>query len=114
MDSHNPTSWVVVGLDNGGTTNNATVLDGTGKVLVDHLVETPSAVRQGPDVAIEALAGAFDHILEYTATPRTAVRAVGLDTPGPATAHGVISSQGSTNFAHPQWRGFDVRTALQE
>ena len=35
---------VVVGLDNGGTTNNATVLDADGRFLVDHLVETPSRV----------------------------------------------------------------------
>src|SRR5205085_2356455 len=33
-----PASWVVVGLDNGGTCNNATVLDATGQFLVDHLV----------------------------------------------------------------------------
>ena len=39
---------VVVGLDNGGTTNNATVLDADGRFLVDHLVETPSRVREGP------------------------------------------------------------------
>ena len=38
---------------------------------------------------------------------------VGLDTPGPATADGVISSKGGTNFAHGEWRGFDVRTALE-
>ena len=33
-----------------------------------------------------------------TSTPPTLVRAVGLDTPGPASADGVISSKGSTNF----------------
>jgi glucokinase len=36
-----------------------------------------------------------------------------LDTPGPASATGVISSKGSTNFSQPAWRGFDVRTALE-
>ena len=35
---------VVVGLDNGGTSNNATVLDGSGRFLVDRMVETPSRV----------------------------------------------------------------------
>lgn len=107
------TSWVVIGLDNGGTTNNATVLDGAGQFLVDSLVETPSAVREGPQVAVEALAGALEGILAATGTKRDAVRAVGLDTPGPATAQGVISSKGSTNFAHPAWRGFDVRAGLE-
>jgi glucokinase len=40
--------------------------------------------------------------------------AVGLDTPGPASADGVISSKGSTNFNQPEWRGFDIRGALAE
>jgi glucokinase len=106
--------WVVVGLDNGGTSNNATVLDSSGRFLVDRLAETPSRVLEGPDIAISALALALEHVLELTGLPRTAVRAVGLDTPGPASAAGVVSSRGSTNFAHPDWRGFDVRTALEE
>ena len=42
-----------------------------------------------------------------------AVRAVGLDTPGPASAEGVISSRGATNFSLPEWWGFDVRAALE-
>jgi predicted NBD/HSP70 family sugar kinase len=108
-----PASWVVVGLDNGGTTNNATVLDATGRFLVDRLVENPSRVQEGPAVAVEALAEAFETIIAMTGTPRTLVRAVGLDTPGPASATGVISSKGSTNFALPEWFGFDIRTALQ-
>jgi len=104
---------VVVGLDNGGTSNNATVLDASGRFLVDRLVETPSFVREGPQVAVEALVKAFEGILEVTGTARSSVRAVGLDTPGPASAVGVISSKGSTNFSHPAWRGFDVRGALE-
>ena len=104
---------VVVGLDNGGTMNNATVLDAAGRFLVDQMVENPSLVRQGPEVAIKALGHAFDNVLELTDTPRPAVAAVGLDTPGPASANGVISSKGSTNFSQPAWRGFDVRGALE-
>ena len=100
--------WVVVGLDTGGTMNNATVLDGTGRFLVEDMVESPSLVREGPDKAIEALAQALDNILELTGIERGAVRAVGLDTPGPVSANGVISSRGATNFSEPEWRGFDV------
>jgi predicted NBD/HSP70 family sugar kinase len=107
-------TWVVVGLDNGGTTNSATVLDASGRFLLDRLVETPSAVTGGPDVAIEALAAAFDNVLIVTATPRSSVRAIGLDTPGPASAEGVISRKGSTNFQHPDWRGFDFPAALEK
>jgi glucokinase len=106
-------SAVVVGLDNGGNKNNATVLHPTKGWLVDRLVETPSRVKEGPDVALDALAFAFEGILRQTGLAREAVRAVGLDTPGPASAEGVISSRGSTNFSHPGWNGFDFRCALE-
>lgn len=106
--------WAVVGLDNGGTSNNATVLDAAGNFLVDRLVETPSLVREGPEVAIKALADSLDNIIALTGLPRETIRAVGLDTPGPASADGVISSKGSTNFSEPAWRGFDVRSALEQ
>jgi predicted NBD/HSP70 family sugar kinase len=108
-----PGRWVVVGLDNGGTTNNATVLDCEDRFLVDRMVETPSYVREGPEKAIEALAQSFEQVLELTGTPREIVRAVGLDTPGPVSADGVISSCGATNFGNREWRGFDVRGALE-
>jgi glucokinase len=107
-------SWVVVGLDNGGNKNNATVLDPTASFLVDRMVETASRVQEGPEVAVEALALAFDGILERTGIARARVRAVGLDTPGPASPEGVISSRGSTNFAHSGWGGFDFRGALEK
>jgi glucokinase len=108
-----PAGWVVVGIDNGGTANNATVLTSDGTFLVDRLVEVPSRVVQGPDIAVESMVQALDTVLEATDTPRAAVRAVGLDTPGPASADGVISSRGATNFSAPEWWGFDVRGALE-
>lgn len=104
---------VVVGLDNGGTAINATVLDTTGRFLVDQLVELPSRVAEGPVVAIEALAESFTAVLGLTGTAAHTVRAVGLDTPGPASADGVISMRGAVNFVDPAWRGFDVRSALE-
>jgi predicted NBD/HSP70 family sugar kinase len=104
---------VVVGLDNGGTAINATVLGSGGRFLVDELVETPSRVAEGPAVAIEALCDAFTGVLGRTGVAPDAVRAVGLDTPGPASADGVISTRGAVNFADPAWRGFDVRGALE-
>src|SRR5215218_9900142 len=118
MPATDGTSWgggdVVVGIDNGGTANNATVLDLDGRFLADTLVELPSKVTEGPGVAIPAMADSVARVLEVTAVPRSAVRAVGLDTPGPASADGVISSLGGTNFVDPAWRGFDVRAALQD
>jgi predicted NBD/HSP70 family sugar kinase len=108
-----PQDWVVAGLDTGGTTINATVLDSAGRFLVGEMAETPSSVREGPDKAIEALDRALQSVLRQAGVPRSAVRAVGLDTPGPVTADGVISSRGATNFAGPEWRGFDIRRALE-
>jgi glucokinase len=107
-----PQPGVVVGLDVGGTSINATVLDGFGSFLIGGLQETASRVLDGPAEAIEALAHAMEEALTSTNLRRPAVRAVGLDTPGPASADGVISSKGATNFNQPEWHGFDIRTAL--
>ena len=107
-------AWVVVGLDNGGNKNNATVLDASGRFLVEQLIESPSRVTEGPDVAVAALVDTFDDVLRRTGISRDRVRAVGLDTPGPSSADGVISSKGSTNFAHPGWRSYDFRGALEK
>jgi len=104
---------VIVGIDNGGTKNNVTVLDNDGRFLIDRMVEVPSRVTEGTGPALDALAIAFDTALNVTGAEREAVRAVGLDTPGPASAEGVISSRGATNFSLPEWWGFDVRGALE-
>ena len=104
---------VIVGIDNGGTKNNVTVLDKGGHYLIDRMIEVPSRVTEGPTVAIEALVDAFDRGLHITGLDRGDVRAIGLDTPGPASADGVISSKGATNFALREWWGFDIRGALE-
>jgi glucokinase len=109
-----PVDWVVVGLDNGGTTNNATILDSQGLFLLDQMAEVPSNVRQGPDKAIQSLVDSVEQVLGLTGVPLAAVRAIGLDTPGPASADGVISSKGATNFGDAGWGGFDIRGALAE
>ncbi len=108
-----PRSRVVVGIDNGGTKNNATVLDASGRFLVDRMYEVPSRVTEGPEAAIEAMVDSMDVVLAASGVGREQVVAVGLDTPGPASAVGVISSKGATNFAQPAWRGYDVRGALE-
>jgi glucokinase len=106
--------WVVIGLDNGGTSNNGTVLDEEGHFAIDRLAEVPSLVREGPDKALKALTDAVEYVLTLTGTPLEHVKAIGLDTPGPASADGVISSKGATNFGDAGWGGFDIRTALEE
>ena len=109
-----PVDWVVVGLDNGGTMNNGTILDASGQFLLDQMAEVPSNVREGPDKAIESLVDSVQQVLGLADVPMAAVRAIGLDTPGPASADGIISSKGATNFGDAGWRGFDIRGALAE
>ena len=70
---------VVVGLDNGGNTNNATVLASDGRFLVDRMMETPSRVQEGPAAAVGALAEAMRTALAATGVPLDRVAAVGLD-----------------------------------
>ena len=106
--------WVTVGIDNGGTANNGTVLDSDGRFLVTEMAELPSLVREGPDKAITALADSFDKVLAMTGVPKAMVQAVGLDTPGPASADGVLATGGATNFGHPDWSRFNIRAALEE
>lgn len=109
-----PISSVVVGIDNGATCNNATVLDDSGGFLVAQMVETPSRVKEGTEAALDALEESFEGVLALVAVERSQVRAVGLDSPGPASAEGVISRRGSTNFHHPSWHSFDLRGHLEE
>lgn len=108
-------SQVVVGVDNGASKNTATVLDASGSFLIDRELhfEIPSRVSEGPQAAIGAMKEAMDRALDVTGVGRERVAAVGLDTPGPASADGVISTKGATNFAQPEWWGYDVRGALQ-
>jgi glucokinase len=109
----NAEGWVVVGLDNGGNKNSATVLDASGRFLINELIESPSLVLEGPVKAVDALVATYANVLQRAKVDSGLVRAVGLDTPGPASADGVISSRGSTNFSQPAWRNFDFRTALE-
>lgn len=106
-------TWVVVGIDTGGTKNNATVLDASGTFLVDRMYEVPSRVTDGPAAAIEAMVETMNLVLRDAGVDHARVMAVGLDTPGPASADGVISTRGATNFQQPGWWGFDVRGGLE-
>lgn len=106
---------VVVGIDTGATKNTATVLDAGGRFLVDRELhfEIPSLVNEGPDAAMGAMVEAMDRALELTGIRHEQVVAIGLDTPGRASATGVISSRGATNFSQRAWWGYDVRAGLE-
>src|SRR6202044_271640 len=109
-----PVDWVVIGLDNGGTSNSGTVLDASGRFLLGQMAEVPSDVREGPERALLRLVESVQQVLGLTGVPLAAVRAIGLDTPGPASSQGIISSKGATNFGDAGWGGFDIRGALAE
>jgi predicted NBD/HSP70 family sugar kinase len=103
----------IVGIDIGGTANKFTVINGSGEFLSDRLIEIPSRVTEGPSVAIPAMRLTFEAAVELAGIDPADVVGVGLDTPGPASANGVLSSKGGTNFSGEEWRGFDVRAALE-
>ena len=104
---------VVVGIDVGGTSDNVTVLTRDRTFLIEQLLEVPSRVLDGPAGALVALRQAYELGLRSADRSQDDVIAVGLDTPGRASATGVLSAKGSTNFSASEWWGFDIRSALE-
>ena len=103
---------VVAGVDLGGTAINFTIVTAQEKFLIEGLCEHPALSRQGPAVCLEQIEEGLTIALAQAKVRLDDVVAVGLDTPGPATADGVLSAEGSTNFFHPAWSGFDIRQNL--
>jgi predicted NBD/HSP70 family sugar kinase len=104
---------LVAGIDLGGTAVNYTFFDGS-QFLIEGLCEHPSLATQGPDVCLDQMADGLKIAANLHAVPLGEVRAIGLGTPGPASASGVLSAIGSTNFVHAAWSGFDIRGALEK
>jgi glucokinase len=104
---------IVAGIDLGGTAVNYTLLDSASRrFLVEGLCEHPALSTQGPDVCLRQIADGLEIAARRAQVPVADITAIGLDTPGPASAHGVLSAKGSTNFAHAAWAGFDLRGQL--
>jgi len=103
---------VVAGVDLGGTAVNYTLLDQQDKFLIEGLCEYPALSKQGPDVCLKQIADGLKIATDRAGVRLDDVVALGLDTPGPASAAGQLSARGSTNFVHPQWAGFDIREGL--
>jgi glucokinase len=103
---------VVAGVDLGGTAVNYTVVDSTGKFLIEDLCEHPSLAKQGPDICLQQIADGLLIATKNAGIQPDDVVAIGLDTPGPASAAGQLSARGSTNFVHANWAGFDIRDGL--
>jgi glucokinase len=104
----------VIGIDLGGTAVNYTVADEKQNILIQGLCEHPARSVEGPEICLSQIVEGIGPALARAGVVMEDVAAVGLDTPGPASAKGVLSSKGSTNFVHADWAGFDVRGALEE
>src|SRR5579872_2826556 len=105
---------LVAGIDLGGTAINYTLFDvETSEFLVKGLSEHSARAADGPVVCLAQIATGLAHSAAEHGAQVSDIVAAGLDTPGPASATGVLSAKGSTNFSHPDWAGFDLRGGLE-
>ncbi len=99
-------------MDLGGTAVNYTFLNDEEQFLIEGLCEYPARAKEGPEICLEQITQGLAVAVQSAGIELADVIAVGLDTPGPASAAGVLSAEGSTNFVHPDWAGFDIRENL--
>jgi glucokinase len=105
---------LVAGVDLGGTAINYTLANPQGQFLIERLCEHPARAKEGPDVCLAQIEEGLKIAVAQAGVQLSDVIAVGLDTPGPASATGVLSAKGATNFVHPNWSGFDIRAGLEK
>jgi len=105
---------VTAGIDLGGTAVNYTFITADGRWLIDGLCEHPARAQEGPDICLQQIDDGFAIAAGRAGVALEDVAVVGLDTPGPASATGVLSARGSTNFVHARWASFDIRAALEQ
>src|SRR6476646_2165186 len=103
---------VVAGVDLGGTAINYKLVNQHEQFLIEGLCEHPALSKQGPGIGLKQIEDGLNIAAERSHVTLSNIVAVGLDTPGPASAAGLLSARGSTNFVHPDWAGFDIREAL--
>ena len=101
------------GVDLGGTAVNYTLANALGQFLIEGLCEHPARSKEGPLVCLQQIAEGLQIAIDRAGAALDDVAVVGLDTPGPASAAGVLSAEGSTNFVHRDWAGFDIRGELE-
>ncbi|MCU1326505.1 MAG: hypothetical protein JWN34_1875 [Bryobacterales bacterium] len=104
---------IVAGIDLGGTAVNYTFLTGDERFLIEGLCEHPALSREGPGVCLTQIEHGLGVAAALAGIAISDIAVVGLDTPGPASANGVLSARGSTNFVHPDWSGYDIRLGLE-
>ena len=96
-----------LGIDMGGTTTKAIVIDSSGRPLSSHLNEVPTGAALGPAHVAQQMTAAATLALQAAGVPWTDVRGATLATPGPAI-NGVLGK--CPNL--PKLIGADLRTAL--
>ncbi len=104
---------VVAGVDLGGTAINYTLIDGRERFLIEGLCEHPSRSKEGPAICLRQIEEGLCLAAGKCGVEVAEIVAVGLDTPGPASAGGRLSARGSTNFVHADWAGYDIREGLE-
>jgi glucokinase len=104
---------VVAGVDLGGTAVNYTFLTGDEEFLIESLCEHPARALEGPGICLRQIEEGLAMAARRAGVALSDIVVVGLDTPGPASARGVLSTTGSTNFVHTEWGGYDIRAALE-
>ena len=105
--SHN--NRYFVGLDIGGTTVKAIMVDATGK-QAGPLVEVRSLVKDGYQTTFDQLENALDQLAAGANINRTQIFGIGLDVPA-ASSDGVIWSKANLG---DDWVGTDIRKKLSE
>ena len=103
---------LVAGVDLGGTAINYTLVNREEQFLIEGLCEHPALSKQGPEICLQQIVDGLKIAADKAGVALEDVVATGLDTPGPASAAGLLSARGSTNFVHPKWAGFDIREGL--
>lgn len=104
---------VVAGVDLGGTAINYTVVNPQEQFLIETLCEYPARSKEGPRICLQQIVDGLKISVEMAGLSVRDVAVAGLDTPGPASSAGVLSAQGSTNFVHCDWGGYDIRGNLE-
>jgi glucokinase len=105
-------SMLVAGVDLGGTAVNYTLLNDQEQFLIEGLCEYPARSTEGPDICLKQIADGLKIAVDKAGVSLADVAVVGLDTPGPASATGVLSAKGSTNFVHGDWASYDMCGAI--
>jgi glucokinase len=105
---------LIAGIDLGGTAINYPLADTTGRFLIERLCEHPARAVEGPDICLQQIADGLTIAVAGIGHTLADVLVAGLDTPGPASAAGVLSAKGSTNFVHAAWAGVDLPGRLSQ